>query len=854
MGGNCSSGDRMRFNFEKLEALGLSKVNYLILLFYTILSILFTYPVAFSINKIAGHGDAFWFLWDFWSFKKAVLNLSNPYYTTDIFYPTGVSLAFSDVSPFNAIISIPLQHFFGLIATYNLIWILTFILSGFGTFLLAKYLTNNTKASFLSGLIFMFCPYHFAHALGHMNLTSIEWIPFYVLFLIKITRENKKTNALYAAFFLVLIAMTSNYYLIYMCSFTLLYLIYYGLVDKSLINKDFIKNFLIMTISFVVGFSPFLYIMSKEMLLSKSDYMYQGGFEIYSADLLAFFTPTIFHPIFKDLASPINSNFTGNIAEFTVFAGYTVLILSIIAILKIKTKEIKFWALSAITFFILCLGPILHVNGVTNFSLGGHFFNIPLPYQILMHIPVFSMARVPSRWDVLVMLSLAILAGHGLNLILGIIKSKSPCKSGKESVIFIIISCLVLFEFLAVPFQPFQMSSAEVPAIYRLLANETDDYAILEVPESAVAYYMYFQTIHGKKLVNGYVSRTPDYALKFMSIPLISSLLAPSDTPIMEDIIKQNQKGLLSLLRYYNIKYIIIHKRYLSDKEFSFASNLINETLGLEPVAYDSDGLWVYHIPTSQNSSPFLSLGSGFYGLENLSGTPSRGMQADATLLVNSYVNRTATLSLNAQSVFRNRTLEVYAGNKLLTKTTIPSDRVVEIEAPLYLVKDANVFRLHVSEGCERPSDTPELNSSDERCLSVAIQNITLGERKSFQLKYHKGFHDIENWSGTLPRWMQADATLLVNSSEGRIANLSLQVLSFYRNRTLEISTGNVPVAQVAVPTSLINVGVPIHLAKGVNIVRLHVPEGCERPSDIKELNNSDYRCLSVAVQNLSVM
>jgi len=735
VGGNWSSGDRMRSNFKKLEALSISKVNYLILLLYTILSILFTYPVAFSINKIPGGGDVWWFLWDFWSFKKAVLNLSNPYDTMGIFYPTGVSLAFSEVSPFNAIISIPLQHLFGLIATYNLIWILTFILSGFGAFLLVKYLTDNTKAAFLSGIIFMFCPYHFAHACGHMNLTATEWIPFYVLFFIKMTKGNKKTNAIYAAFFLVLTAMTSNYYLVYMFSFTLLYIIYYWLVDTSLINRNFIKKFLIMAISFVIGFSPFLYIMLKEMLLSKSNYMYQGGFEEFSADLMAFFTPTIFHPIFKDLFSPINSHFTGNGAEFTVFAGYTVLFLSAIAILKIKTKEIKFWALSAITFFILCLGPILHVVGVTNFSLGGHFFKIPLPYVILMHIPVFSMARVPSRWDVLVMLSLAILSGYGLNYIFSIIKNKSPTKSGKESIIFIILFCLILFEFLAVPFP---MSSAEVPAIYKQLAIETDDYAILEIPGSAAANYMYFQTIHEKKLVNGYVSRTPDYALKFMSIPLISDLISPSNTPIMGDIIrqkikKQNQTELLSLLCNYNIRYIIIHKGYLSDKEFSFASNLIRDALGIEPVAYDNEGLWVYHIPTSlnssqfifQNSSQFISLGSGFYGLENWSGTPSRWMQTNATLLVNSPEDRTVTLSLTALSFYRNRTLEVSTGNLPATQVAVPTG-FINVGVPIHLIKGANIVQFHVPEGCDRPSDKPELNNHDSRCLSVSVQNLNV--------------------------------------------------------------------------------------------------------------------------------
>ena len=205
------------------------------------------------------------------------------------------------------------------------------------------------------------------------------------------------------------------------------------------------------------------------------------------------------------------------------------------------------------------------------------------------------------------MLSLAILAGYGLNYIFYKVRNESLLNSDKENIIFIIISCLILFEFLAVPFP---MSSAEVPAFYKQLALETGDCAILEVPGFAAANYMYFQTVHGKKLVNGYVSRTPNYALEFASrAPLISNIISRSDAPIMEDItkkdvIKQNRTELMSILSSYNIKYIIIHKTYLSDNEFSFASNLVHDSLGIEPVAYNSDGLWVYHIPSSRNSSP----------------------------------------------------------------------------------------------------------------------------------------------------------------------------------------------------------------------------------------------------------
>jgi hypothetical protein len=254
-----------------------------------------------------------------------------------------------------------------------------------------------------------------------------------------------------------------------------------------------------------------------------------------------------------------------------------------------------------------------------------------------------------------------------------------------------------------------------------------------------------------------------------------------------------------------------------------------------------------------QNSTPFIAFGSGFHGQEDWFGTSTRWMQANATFLVNSSEDRTTILSLNAQSFYRNRTLEVYTGDELLTRAAIPSEGFVEIEAPIHLAKGMNALRLRVPEGCERPSEIQELNSSDERCLSVAIQNVALGEKQSRQLEYLNGFYGTENWSGTPTRWMQANATLLVNSSENRTANMSLNAQSFYRNRTLEISSGGASAVQVAVPTSFINVSVPINLAKGANTVRFHVSGGCERPRDKPELNNVDPRCLSVAVQHLNV-
>jgi hypothetical protein len=241
------------------------------------------------------------------------------------------------------------------------------------------------------------------------------------------------------------------------------------------------------------------------------------------------------------------------------------------------------------------------------------------------------------------------------------------------------------------------------------------------------------------------------------------------------------------------------------------------------------------------------------YGAEEWSGTPTRWMQASTTLLVNSSEDSAATLSLNAQSFYRNRTLEVYRGNELLTKKAIPTKGFVAIEVSVHLVKGANALRLSVPEGCERPSDIKGLNSTDERCLSVAIQNMNLGAKRSSHLKYLNGFYDTENWSGTPTRWMETDSAFRVNSTENRTARLSLRAISFYRPRTMEIYVEDELATSVAVPPSFINVTVPVHLFNGMNVVRLQVPEGCERPCDINALNNPDSRCLSIAVQNMTI-
>lgn len=724
--------NQKKLNISDIEHLLQKSPDFLVIISYIVLTAIFTYPVIISNTQVPGGGDAYFYLWDLWWFKKALLDISNPYFTPYLFHPTGLNLALSAVTPFNALLSVPLQLIFSLVTTYNILWLISFIISGYGTYKLTKYLTDSSQAAFIAGLIFMFSPYHFAHSLGHLNLLSIEWIPFYVLYFLKTASENNIKNAVYSAIFLLLVALCEYTYLVYMLAFTVIFLLCQLYTDKEqLLNRNLLKRLSVTGVVFGFLFFPFAHPLLKELATSESNYMYSGGFVTYSADLLGFFLPSQLHPFLKNIGSQFYQNFTGNIGEYTVFAGYTVLILATIAFLKVKTKDVRFWAISAIVFFILSLGPILHINGIFISNIEGVNFAIPLPYSIIMKIPIISIARAPSRLDALIMLSLSVLAAYGISYIFRITDARSNGKIPIKICFAVILAIFILFEFLAIPFP---MADADVPEFYYSLSGNSEDFSILEIPDCAnhLAFpeYMYYQTVHEKKITTGY-THVPESCTKFTeNTPLINNLYfvygsTEKPIPISNDILNQDIKEIgLSILNYYDIKYVILHENYMTAEQLKFARNLLEETLKEKPVYYKKDSIFVYSIKSAP-IKPFQILDDGWYTLEKWDGVPTRWISSNSSLIIYSDENCNAKLSFHAISFHLTRNLSVYNGDSIISTVKVPSEFTI-LEIPLKLHRGENLITFHALNGSERPCDIPVMNNIDSRNLSVAIQNITV--------------------------------------------------------------------------------------------------------------------------------
>ena len=126
---------------------------------YIILTLILTYPAILKINThIIGHGDAVGWPGFLWWFDKAIFALGvNPLHNTYIFHPLGIDV--NDCGVIGLALA-PFTHLFGAVVSYNIYVLLTFVLSGFGMYLLVKYLTNDMYASFVAGIIYAFSPVH----------------------------------------------------------------------------------------------------------------------------------------------------------------------------------------------------------------------------------------------------------------------------------------------------------------------------------------------------------------------------------------------------------------------------------------------------------------------------------------------------------------------------------------------------------------------------------------------------------------------------------------------------------------------------------------------------------------------
>jgi hypothetical protein len=501
---------------------------------YILLTLVYFLPNLSNISSalIGPPQDNMQNLWNFWwGYNVIVGRLGEFAYSNYIFYPEGTSLLYHSYSWYNLFFSFLLRQINGPVLAYNLLVLHTFVLSGIGAFLLTRYLIGNAYAALLAGFIFAFNPSHFAQSVSHLNIASIQFIPFFVLYYIRSLRDGRRKDLLWATAFFLLNSICSWNYMIFA-----VYFMGFGYVYLAIRRKQIILFDVLARTVFVVGISiiimlPWLARMVQVTFTHSGTSAVGHGF--YVADLLAFILPHDYHLV-GDLAivKSITGQFTGNIWEKTAYLGLGVLAVIAIAIKGIIRESARYF-MALITFVVLSMGVVVHMAGYSS--------PIFLPYKALFFIPLLSNIRCPSRHIVYGYIFLAIIVAQA------IIYLSRTRKFGKHT--NYILAGLVLFIALDYYSSERAMTPVYLPRCYNVLMQDGGQGAILDLPGGWVEAnsYMMYQTMHQRPIVQGTVSR------KFNDTLI--------DYLVSADLTRQREQ-----LARHGIQYIVVHKSFLGLK------------------------------------------------------------------------------------------------------------------------------------------------------------------------------------------------------------------------------------------------------------------------------------------------
>ncbi|MCH7868339.1 MAG: hypothetical protein IH881_11630 [Myxococcales bacterium] len=434
------------------------------------------------------------YLWTLWWGHDALLGRGDATlrFTDLFFFPEGTSLEYHVYSWYNLVLAIPLRAFLTLPAIYNLLQLHTFVIGGLGAFALCRYLTRDSATSLVAGFVYAFSPVHYGYALAHMNISSIQFLPFFVLYFIRAVRTSAARDTAVAAFFFLLNAACSWYHFIYALFFVAFAYVYLAWRRGEVVLPDVLRTTLIVVGAGILPLSPWIVFMvstgSRDM-----DVMGNTGYDIFVADVTALIAPHTEHllaewPPLQRLNArfPLNGWFP---AGSTAYLGWSCLALACVALNRVPAAASRF-ACGALAFLLLSMGAHLRVAGVLT--------PVVLPTRLLQALPFLDSLRAPNRGMLVVYLFLGILVAVGIGRV------RDGLTPGWRQHAFVLGAAMVIFfDYFSVARQH---TNVIPPAVYAAIPRDELRFGILDLPLTStnIALYLAYQTDHGLPIAEGY--------------------------------------------------------------------------------------------------------------------------------------------------------------------------------------------------------------------------------------------------------------------------------------------------------------------------------------------------------------
>ena len=380
-------------------------------LIYLLVALYLTSPAleTFS-SSYLGHedGDAYKLARHVWWYKTALQSGEDIFGQTLLGHPEGYTLFRLWANPLQFFPMWLFAFFMPLAAAYNLGLVLTLVLNGLAMLLLARRWlpAQHEFPAILAGIVFLSFPALQGHlAAGHAGLLALWPAPILIILLFDYADSGGKRRFLGAVIFFVLSALGHSLQALYLLApLTTLFLL------ARLYKRDHVGAVRLAGVA-LAGSAALLLFLSPVLAeaFQRTSSEIGVGHVRDSIDVSSALSPADGNPFWRQLAAD------SAVTEPGDGLGYIGVVGGLLALIGILwRREARWWLLVALVAWVLALGPVLKIgNQAVSAFIAGYEAVVPLPYALLMNLPLYDLARTPERFMLLFALMFAMLAGYG---------------------------------------------------------------------------------------------------------------------------------------------------------------------------------------------------------------------------------------------------------------------------------------------------------------------------------------------------------------------------------------------------------------------------------------------------------
>lgn len=588
---------------------------------YVIAALVVTFPMPLHISEqiianAPGRVDAYLGIWNIWWTARAITTGQNPFVTPLLFYPQGLDLFWQTLSLPQGLLALPITLGWGPLPAYNVLILLSFVLSGYFTFLFVLHVCQlhnslpGILAAIIGGAVYAYSPFHLQKVLdAQLEVASIQWVPLWALATVRFLEQPSWKRGILCGVALLWVGLGTWYYGLFSLITTGLMVALWIVAwpqwatqlqqPQRLELARFAPMIKVKLLWWgLVPIAFWLAVMMPRLIsmLQTGDKLLgdaRGEKQAY-ADWIGFFLPNPNHPWWRDAIGSFYSQLHPDAILWNVSLG---LVGTVAGMYGVRIAWKTHWRWLVIGCFAAAM------------SLGGQMFvmgwdtGLPGPYAIIRDLPGVRTGHRPNHFVIITLLVVALFAAMAIRAILTRAQRLAPMAA------IVIIIGLILIDGWAGPMPLFQR-----PVSPAYLAMPEPDGALLPIPlhlNVANSEHLWYQTHHRWPIVGGFIGREPPYPFALYTPGIRELRFGKIES---RDILSPSWPELArEALAAYKLRYIILHHQSLSETSQAVEATVAD--LGLT-ASYSDDLITIYPVPSPASARPLAYLGEGWGDLE----------------------------------------------------------------------------------------------------------------------------------------------------------------------------------------------------------------------------------------------